>query len=57
MVKDDARLFLAHTYMPNQETDFAGPSYFGGKNDQMVFCASKGTFLLSRAPRHLMTEG
>lgn len=41
MVKGDARLALVHTYMPNQETDFAGPSYFGGKDDHLVFCASK----------------
>ncbi|KZV92646.1 WD40 repeat-like protein [Exidia glandulosa HHB12029] len=41
MVKGDARLALLHTYMPNQETDFAGPSYFGGKDDQLIFCASK----------------
>jgi len=42
MIKDDARLALVHTYMPNKEIDFAGPSYFGGKNDQLVYCASKG---------------
>lgn len=42
MVKGDARLALLHTYMPKYETDFAGPSYFGGRDDQLVFCASKG---------------
>lgn len=26
--------------------DFAGPSYFGGKNDQLVLCAGKGVFLI-----------
>ncbi|KZV92657.1 WD40 repeat-like protein [Exidia glandulosa HHB12029] len=37
-----ALVALVHTYMPDQETDFAGPSYFGGEDDQFVFCASKG---------------
>lgn len=49
MVKDpnddnnvSARLSLSHTYMPKSPVDFAGPSYFGGNNDQLVLCAGKG---------------
>ncbi|KAG6901760.1 hypothetical protein C0995_008235 [Termitomyces sp. Mi166 len=34
------RLTLRHTYMPKVQVDFAGPSYFGGKNNEMVFCAA-----------------
>ncbi|KAI0346641.1 WD40 repeat-like protein [Trametopsis cervina] len=41
-IKDAARLSLRHTYMPKVPVDFAGPSYFGGKNDQLVLCAGKG---------------
>ncbi|KAI0346640.1 WD40 repeat-like protein [Trametopsis cervina] len=37
-----ARLSLRHTYMPKVPIDFAGPNYFGGKNDQLVLCAGKG---------------
>ncbi|RPD69485.1 WD40 repeat-like protein [Lentinus tigrinus ALCF2SS1-7] len=40
-VKDSVRLSLRHTYMPKVPVDFAGPSYFGGKNDQLVLCAGK----------------
>ena len=29
--------------MPKSPVDFAGPSYFGGKNDELVLCAAKGT--------------
>ncbi|KZT00504.1 WD40 repeat-like protein [Laetiporus sulphureus 93-53] len=39
--KDSARLSLRHTYMPKVPVDFAGPSYFGGKKDQLVLCAGK----------------
>ncbi|KAG5646394.1 hypothetical protein DXG03_003717 [Asterophora parasitica] len=49
MVKDrdnpsvvTGRLTLRHTYMPKGEVDFAGPSYFGGKNHELVLCAGKG---------------
>ncbi|KAJ8474163.1 hypothetical protein ONZ45_g16045 [Pleurotus djamor] len=35
------RLELRHTYMPKLAVDFAGPSYFGGKNDELVLCAGK----------------
>ncbi|KZV98127.1 WD40 repeat-like protein [Exidia glandulosa HHB12029] len=41
IVADDARLNLHLTYMPKEDTDFTGPSYFGGRNDQFVICASK----------------
>lgn len=30
--------------MPKVPVDFAGPSYFGGKNNELVLCAGKGTF-------------
>ncbi|KAF7336808.1 Catabolite degradation [Mycena venus] len=36
-----ARLTLRHTYMPKRAIEFAGPSYFGGKNDELVLCAGK----------------
>ena len=36
------RLSLRHTYMPKTIVDFAGPSYFGGKDDQLIVCAGKG---------------
>ncbi|KAF9457745.1 hypothetical protein BDZ94DRAFT_1326045 [Collybia nuda] len=35
------RLALRHTYMPKVPVDFAGPSYFGGKNLELVLCAGK----------------
>ncbi|KZT24894.1 WD40 repeat-like protein [Neolentinus lepideus HHB14362 ss-1] len=38
---DVVRLALRHTYMPKVQVDFAGPSYFGGKEDQLIFCAGK----------------
>ena len=33
---------LRHTYMPKFQVDCAGPSYFGGKNSEMVLCTGKG---------------
>ncbi|KAF9009980.1 hypothetical protein BDQ17DRAFT_1347270 [Cyathus striatus] len=36
-----ARLILRHTYMPKTSVDFAGPSYFGGKNQELVLSAGK----------------
>ncbi len=30
--------------MPKVQVEFAGPSYFGGKNDELVLCAGKGPF-------------
>ena len=35
-----AQLHLRHTYTAT--VDFAGPSYFGGKDDQLILCAGKG---------------
>ncbi|PPQ66008.1 hypothetical protein CVT24_011952 [Panaeolus cyanescens] len=35
------RLTLRHTYMPKVAVDFAGPSYFGGRNNELVLCAGK----------------
>ncbi|KAF5369016.1 hypothetical protein D9758_002829 [Tetrapyrgos nigripes] len=35
------KLTLRHTYMHKTPIDFAGPSYFGGKNDELVLCAGK----------------
>jgi len=40
-----ARLTLRHTYLPKAHVDIAGASYFGGKDDQLVLCAGKGTCL------------
>jgi hypothetical protein len=28
--------------MPKVPVDYAGPSYFGGKEDELVMCAAKG---------------
>ncbi|CAA7264399.1 unnamed protein product [Cyclocybe aegerita] len=36
-----SKLVLRHTYMPKVPVDFAGPSYFGGKNNELVLCAGK----------------
>lgn len=38
------KLTLHHAFMPDLEAsaDFAGPSYFGGKDDELVLCISKG---------------
>jgi len=33
----------SQTYMPKFKVDFTGPSHFGGRNDEMVICAGKGT--------------
>ncbi|KAH9478462.1 putative WD repeat-containing protein [Psilocybe cubensis] len=30
-----------HTYMPKGPVDFAGSSYFGGQNNELVMCAAK----------------
>ncbi|KAF8649190.1 hypothetical protein AX16_005988 [Volvariella volvacea WC 439] len=35
------RLTLRHTYMPKGPVDFAGFSYFGGRNNELVLCATK----------------
>jgi WD40 repeat protein len=34
--------------MPKHVVEFAGPSYFGGKNDELVLCAGKGKFFSPR---------
>ncbi|KAF9450606.1 WD40 repeat-like protein [Macrolepiota fuliginosa MF-IS2] len=39
--RESSRLTLRHTYMPKSTVDFAGPSYFGGKNHELVLCAGK----------------
>lgn len=36
------RLSLRHTYMPKAAVDFDGPSYFGGRDDELIVCAGKG---------------
>ncbi|KDQ13401.1 hypothetical protein BOTBODRAFT_66862 [Botryobasidium botryosum FD-172 SS1] len=50
LIRDQARLQRMHTYMPHAPVDFAGHSYFGGKEDQFVICAGKGgeTFVWDR---------
>jgi len=37
-----SRLSLRHTYVSKAPVDFAGHCNFGGKDDQLVLCASKG---------------
>ncbi|KAJ7640774.1 hypothetical protein DFH06DRAFT_1477707 [Mycena polygramma] len=39
-----SRLELIHAYLPKHPVRFAGPSYFGGTNDELVLCAGKGAF-------------
>lgn len=34
-----------HTYVPENTVDFAGPSYFGGHNHELVLCAGKSELL------------
>ena len=54
------RLSLRHTYMPKAIVDFAGPSYFGGKEDQLIVCAGKGRpplLLLRRFIDEFFTNG
>jgi hypothetical protein len=41
----EARLTLRHRFMPKVPVEFAGPSYFGGKDNSLVICAAKGRFL------------
>ncbi|XP_006463427.1 hypothetical protein AGABI2DRAFT_187019 [Agaricus bisporus var. bisporus H97] len=43
--KEHSRLTLRHTYMPKTAVDFAGPSYFGGRNKELVLCAGKDIFI------------
>lgn len=35
-------LLLEQTLMPKKVVDFAGPSHFGGSQDDLVICAGKG---------------
>ena len=37
-----AKLILCHAFTPKVPVDYAGPSYFGGKDDELVLCVSKG---------------
>ncbi|EKM77352.1 hypothetical protein AGABI1DRAFT_108190 [Agaricus bisporus var. burnettii JB137-S8] len=39
--RESSRLTLRHTYVPENTVDFAGPSYFGGHNHELVLCAGK----------------
>ncbi|KAH9952076.1 WD40 repeat-like protein [Amylocystis lapponica] len=41
VAEDTVCLSLDNTYMPEMPTEFAGPSYFGGKSDQLVVSAGK----------------
>lgn len=38
-----SRLILKHTFVMRVPAEFAGPCYFGGREDQFVLCAGKGT--------------
>ncbi|KIJ59080.1 hypothetical protein HYDPIDRAFT_190627 [Hydnomerulius pinastri MD-312] len=40
-----SRLTLRHTFVLNVPVSIAGPCYFGGNEDQFVFCAGKGLSL------------
>ncbi|KIK57375.1 hypothetical protein GYMLUDRAFT_75576 [Collybiopsis luxurians FD-317 M1] len=40
-IEDTVRLILQHTYMHESSVDFAGPSCFGGKNDELVLGAGE----------------
>lgn len=42
-----ARLRLRHTFIPKITVDFTGPSYFGGKDDEMIVCAGKSKSYLT----------
>ena len=49
-----SRLSLRHTYVSKSSVDVAGFSNFGGKDDQLVLCASKGALIgLSSASPHV----
>lgn len=45
VIEDSACLTLEQTYMPKRPVDFAGPSHFGGRDDELVVCAGKSTTL------------
>ncbi|KAF8510291.1 WD40 repeat-like protein [Hysterangium stoloniferum] len=40
-VGEEVRLHFVHTYMPSADVDFAGTSYFGGKDDQVILYVGK----------------
>ncbi|KDQ09097.1 hypothetical protein BOTBODRAFT_535641 [Botryobasidium botryosum FD-172 SS1] len=42
IIRNQARLMLAHNYMLKAAVASSGPSYFGGQSDQFVICSSKG---------------
>lgn len=44
MDEKEACLTLKHRFMPKDPVEFAGPSYFGGKDNSLVMCAAKGIF-------------
>ena len=52
-----SRLSLRHTYVSKSSVDVAGHSNFGGKDDQLVLCASKCALIIfsSASPRLLLT--
>ncbi|KAJ4491756.1 WD40-repeat-containing domain protein [Lentinula lateritia] len=39
--KNTSRLTIHQRYFPKVPTDFAGPSYFGGTNEELVLCVDK----------------
>jgi len=41
LVKDEGRLALSRTFIPENEVEWAGPSYCGGLKDLFVICAGK----------------
>lgn len=43
--------------MPKHVVEFAGPSYFGGRNDELVLCAGKGAYRLVNFQRILICCG
>ena len=45
-------LSLRHTYIPKTAVDFAGPSSFGGRDDELVLCAGKCEPYLARTTIH-----
>ncbi|KAJ3919111.1 hypothetical protein F5877DRAFT_78408 [Lentinula edodes] len=44
--KNTSRLTIHQRYFPKVPTDFAGPSYFGGKNEELVLCVDKNRVIL-----------
>ncbi|GAW02538.1 WD40 repeat-like protein [Lentinula edodes] len=46
--KNTSRLTIHQRYFPKVPTDFAGPSYFGGKNEELVLCVDKNLHIWDR---------